>query len=209
MATVREVTFDLLLRHLGLTTVFGSPGPPLRRPFCRTSPTTSATSLAFTRVRSSGRRRVRAGPRKPVLVNVHTAAGRRTRWAPPSALSRTTPLIITAGQQTREMLLLEPWLSNQDPSGHRSAVCEVGLPTRPAPTFQRPSCAPTRSPCNPRPVRCSSPSPRRLGREAPCRWRCARWQTESADPARLAGVRRRLRRGGESRAGARCRRGPR
>jgi benzoylformate decarboxylase len=25
-----------------------------------------------------------------------------------------TPLIVTAGQQTREMLLLEPWLTNVD-----------------------------------------------------------------------------------------------
>ncbi|HET9563497.1 MAG TPA: hypothetical protein VFP27_03115 [Mycobacterium sp.] len=42
--------------------------------------------------------------------------GSAARWAMslPAFLNRT-PLIIAAGQQTREMLVMEPWLSNIGP----------------------------------------------------------------------------------------------
>ena len=53
------------------------------------------------------------GLRKPVIVNVHTGAGLgNAMGCILTAYQNKTPLIITAGQQTREMLLLEPLLTN-------------------------------------------------------------------------------------------------
>lgn len=54
--------------------------------------------------------------RRPALVNVHTAAGVSNALGTlDSTFQNKTPLILTAGQQTREMLLLEPWLVNPAP----------------------------------------------------------------------------------------------
>ena len=53
------------------------------------------------------------GLRKPVIVNVHTGAGLgNAMGCILTAYQNKTPLIITAGQQTRDMLLLEPLLTN-------------------------------------------------------------------------------------------------
>ncbi len=38
-----------------------------------------------------------------------------------------TPLIVTAGQQTRDMLLLEPWLTNVEATMLPPPVGQVGL----------------------------------------------------------------------------------
>ena len=55
------------------------------------------------------------GLRKPVIVNIHTAAGLGNAMGGLlSAYQNKTPLIVTTGQQTREMLLLEPLLTNID-----------------------------------------------------------------------------------------------
>ena len=55
------------------------------------------------------------GLRKPVIVNVHTGAGLGNAMGNIlTAYLDKTPLIITAGQQTREMLLMEPFLTNID-----------------------------------------------------------------------------------------------
>ena len=49
----------------------------------------------------------------PALINVHTAAGLGNAMGNlMTAFQNKTPLIVTAGQQTREMLLLEPFLTN-------------------------------------------------------------------------------------------------
>jgi benzoylformate decarboxylase len=53
--------------------------------------------------------------KKPVLVNLHTSAGTGNGMANiMTAYRNKTPLIITAGQQTREMILCEPLLTNRD-----------------------------------------------------------------------------------------------
>jgi benzoylformate decarboxylase len=53
---------------------------------------------------------------EPVLVNLHTAAGMGNALGNiESAWYNRAPLIITAGQQTREMLLIEPYLTNTQP----------------------------------------------------------------------------------------------
>jgi benzoylformate decarboxylase len=52
---------------------------------------------------------------KPVLVNLHSAAGTGNGMCNiMTAFQNRTPLIITAGQQTREMALSEPYLTNVD-----------------------------------------------------------------------------------------------
>jgi benzoylformate decarboxylase len=52
---------------------------------------------------------------KPALVNVHTGAGTGNAMGSLVAAYRgNTPLIVTAGQQSREMVLCEPYLTNMD-----------------------------------------------------------------------------------------------
>ncbi len=113
-STVRTVTHDLL-RKLGLTTFFGNPGST-EETFLKDFPAdftyhlalqeASAIAIADGYAQATG---------KPALVNVHTAAGLGNAMGNLITASlNKTPLIITAGQQTREMLLMEPWLTNVD-----------------------------------------------------------------------------------------------
>ena len=54
---------------------------------------------------------------KPTLVNLHTSAGTGNAMGSlVAAYKGNTPLIVTAGQQTREMVLCDPYLSNPEPS---------------------------------------------------------------------------------------------
>ncbi len=111
-ATVRETTYDLL-RQLGLTTIFGNPGST-EEPFLQDFPAdftyvlglqeASVLAMADGYAQATGR---------PALVNLHTFAGvGHAIGNLICAFYNKTPLIITAGQQTREMLLLEPYLTN-------------------------------------------------------------------------------------------------
>ena len=52
--------------------------------------------------------------RRAVLVNLHTAAGVGNAMGALVTAWHKAPLVVTAGQQTREMLLLEPLLTNVD-----------------------------------------------------------------------------------------------
>lgn len=116
MTTVREQTFQLL-RDLGLTTIVGNPGST-EEPFLSNFPED------FTYVQALQEASVVAiadglsqSLRKPVVVNVHTGAGLGNAMGTIlTAYQNKTPLIITAGQQTREMLLTEPLLTNIDPT---------------------------------------------------------------------------------------------
>ncbi len=112
--TVHEVTYDLL-RELGLTTVFGNPGST-EQTFLKNFPDdftyvlglqeASVLAMADGFAQSTG---------KPALVNVHTAAGMGNAMGSlVAAYKGNTPLIVTAGQQTREMVLCEPYLTNKD-----------------------------------------------------------------------------------------------
>ena len=112
--TVRDVTYDLL-RSLGLTTVFGNPGST-EETFLKNFPDdfsyilglqeASVMAMADGFAQSTG---------KPALVNVHTAAGTGNAMGSLIAAYRgNTPLIVTAGQQTREMVLCEPYLTNPE-----------------------------------------------------------------------------------------------
>src|ERR1700754_3059745 len=110
--TVQDVTYDLL-RSLGLTTVFGNPGST-EETFLKNFPDdftyvlglqeASVTAMADGFAQSTG---------KPALVNVHTAAGTGNAMGSLIAAYRgNPPIIVTAGQQTREMVLCEPYLTN-------------------------------------------------------------------------------------------------
>lgn len=110
--SVREATYDLL-RQLGLTTIFGNPGST-EEPFLQDFPAdftyvlglqeASVLAMADGYAQATGR---------PALVNLHTFAGvGHAMGNLICAFYNKTPLIVTAGQQTREMLLLEPYLTN-------------------------------------------------------------------------------------------------
>ncbi|GAB2961592.1 benzoylformate decarboxylase [Micromonospora polyrhachis] len=112
MATVRDVTYDLL-RDLGLTTVFGNPGST-EEPFLQEFPAdftyvhalqeASAVAMADGYAQATG---------KPAHVNLHTAPGTGNGMGNlVTAWHNKTPLIVTAGQQARPMLLLEPRLTS-------------------------------------------------------------------------------------------------
>ncbi len=112
--TVHDATYDLL-RKLGLTTVFGNPGST-EQPFLKNFPSdfqyvlalqeASAVAMADGFAQATGR---------PVLVNLHTSAGTGNGMGNiMTAFQNKTPLIITAGQQTREMIICDPLLTNRD-----------------------------------------------------------------------------------------------
>ena len=112
MATIREETYRLM-RELKLTTVFGNPGST-EEPFLTRMPEgftyvlglqeASVMAMADGYSQATGR---------PALVNLHTAPGVGNAMGNLiGAWHNKTPLIVTAGQQTRDMLLLEPWLTN-------------------------------------------------------------------------------------------------
>jgi benzoylformate decarboxylase len=116
METVRDVTYRLL-RELGLTTVFGNVGST-EETFLKNFPADFSYVLGLQEASVIGMADGYAqATRRPALVNLHTAAGLgNAMGCLLTAFQNKTPLIVTAGQQTREMLLLEPWLTNVEPT---------------------------------------------------------------------------------------------
>ncbi len=114
--TIRDVTFQLL-RELGLTTIFGNPGST-EETFLKNFPEDFTYILTLQEASAVAAADGYAqATRKPALVNVHTSAGLSNAMSGIlTAAMNKTPLIITAGQQTREMLLMEPWLTNVKPA---------------------------------------------------------------------------------------------
>jgi benzoylformate decarboxylase len=114
MMTVRDVTFDLL-RAYGLTTVFGNVGST-EETFLKNFPSDFRYVLGLQEesvvAMADG---FAQATRRPALVNLHTGAGLGNGMGSVlTAFQNKTPLILTTGQQTREMVLLEPWLTNVD-----------------------------------------------------------------------------------------------
>ena len=114
MSTVRDVTYDLL-RDLGMTTIFGNPGST-EEPFLTGFPgdfryilglhEAVVVAMADGFAQASG---------NAAFVNLHTAPGVGNGMGSlVTAWHNRTPLVVTAGQQTREMLALEPWLVNRE-----------------------------------------------------------------------------------------------
>jgi benzoylformate decarboxylase len=114
MPTVRDVTYNLL-RDLGMTTIFGNPGST-EEPFLTGFPQdftyvlglheAVVVSMADGFAQASG---------NAAFVNLHTASGMGNGMGSlVTAWYNRAPLVVTAGQQTRQMLALEPWLVNLD-----------------------------------------------------------------------------------------------
>src|SRR6202158_5799112 len=112
--TVHEATYNLL-RRLGLTTVFGNPGST-EQPFLKNFPKDFQYVLGLQEASAVAMADGFAqGTKKPVLVNLHSGAGTGNGMCNiMTAFQNKTPLIITAGQQTREMILGDPYLTNRD-----------------------------------------------------------------------------------------------
>jgi benzoylformate decarboxylase len=116
MKTVRDVTYQLL-RDFGLTTIFGNVGST-EETFLKDFPADFRYILALQEASVIGIADGYAqATRRPALVNLHTGAGLGNAIGNLiTAFLNKTPLIVTAGQQTREMLLMEPWLTNVEPT---------------------------------------------------------------------------------------------
>src|SRR5215211_4823719 len=113
MVTVREVTLDLL-RELGMTTVFGNPGST-ELPFLKDFPDDFTYVLALQEASVVGMAEGYAqGIGNASLVNVHTAPGLgNAMGALVTAYHNKTPLVVTAGQQDRRHVALDPLLAGQ------------------------------------------------------------------------------------------------
>ena len=114
MKTVHQVTYELLRTH-GMTTVFGNPGSN-ELPFLSQFPSDFryilglhegvVLGMADGYAQATGR---------PVLVNVHSAAGLGNAMGMlVNATISHTPLVVMAAQQTRAMIALEAQLTNVD-----------------------------------------------------------------------------------------------
>ncbi|MGE4047335.1 MAG: benzoylformate decarboxylase [Acetobacteraceae bacterium] len=114
MATIRDLTYELLRRH-GITTVFGNPGSN-ELPFLQDFPSdfryilalheSVALGIADGYAQATGR---------TALVNLHSAAGTGNAMGGlANAWNAHSPLLVTAGQQTRAMIGIEPLLTNLD-----------------------------------------------------------------------------------------------
>jgi benzoylformate decarboxylase len=116
MKTVRDITYQLL-REFGLTTVFGNVGST-EETFLKNFPSDFRYVLALQEASVIGIADGYAqATRRAALVNVHTGAGLGNAMGNLlTAFQNKSPLIVTAGQQTREMLLMEPWLTNVEPT---------------------------------------------------------------------------------------------
>ncbi|WP_405164581.1 benzoylformate decarboxylase [Nocardia sp. NBC_01499] len=113
-STVRSVTYDLL-RSLGLTTVFGNPGST-EQTFLQEFPADFTYVLALQEASVIAMADAFAQVTKhPALVNVHSSAGVGNALGNlVAAYHGNTPLIVTSGQQHREMVIGEPYLSNRE-----------------------------------------------------------------------------------------------
>ncbi len=112
---VRDALFNLM-RELGMTKIFGNVGST-EEPMLQNFPPdfeyvlalqeSVAVALADAYSQATG---------KPVVVNLHTAAGSGNGMGNiETAWYNRTPMIITAGQHVRTMLVHEPYLTNKNP----------------------------------------------------------------------------------------------
>ena len=113
-STVRTVTYDLL-RSLGMTTIFGNPGST-EETFLQEFPGDFRYVLALQEASAIAMADAFAQvTRRPALVNLHSSAGVGNAMGNlVAAWHGNTPLIVTAGQQQRELMIGEPYLGNRE-----------------------------------------------------------------------------------------------
>ena len=114
MTSVREASFDVFRAH-GMTTVFGNPGStelPMLRDFPDDFTYVLGLQEAVVVGIADGYAQASGGP---ALVNLHTAPGvGNAMGAIFNAQANHSPLVITAGQQTRSLVTLQANLTNRD-----------------------------------------------------------------------------------------------
>ena len=114
--TVRDAVFDLL-RELGMRTMFGNPGStelafltpwPEDFRYVLALQEASAVAMADAYAQATG---------NAAFVNLHSAAGLGNGLGNLyTAFRNQTPLIVTAGQQTRDLLPYDPYLGAERPT---------------------------------------------------------------------------------------------
>ncbi|MDR2214715.1 MAG: hypothetical protein LBE59_02610, partial [Nevskiaceae bacterium] len=116
MPTVREVTFELL-RNLGINTIFGNPGSTELTMF-RDFPDDFRYVLGLQESIVVGMADGYAqATRNAGFVNLHSAVGVGHAMGNLfTAYRNRTPLVITAGQQSRSLLQMEPFLFSTQPT---------------------------------------------------------------------------------------------
>ncbi|MBK9253241.1 MAG: benzoylformate decarboxylase [Proteobacteria bacterium] len=116
MATVREVTFELL-RELGMRRIFGNPGSTELTMF-KGFPADFSYVLGLQESVVVGMADGYAqATRNAALVNLHSAVGVGHAMGNIfTAYRNRTPLVITAGQQSRSLLQMEPFLFSTQPT---------------------------------------------------------------------------------------------
>jgi benzoylformate decarboxylase len=114
MATVREAAFEML-RARGMTTVFGNPGStelPMLKEFPDDFRYVLGLQEAVAVGMADGFAQASGGP---AHVNLHTAPGvGNAMGAIFNAQANKTPLVVTAGNQTRSLMTLQANLTNRD-----------------------------------------------------------------------------------------------
>jgi benzoylformate decarboxylase len=114
VGTVREATYDLFRRH-GMTTMFGNPGST-ELPMLADFPDDFRYVLGLQEAVAVGMADGYAQASGTVgHVNLHTAPGvGNGMGAIFNAQANHTPLLVTAGQQARELMTLQANLTNRD-----------------------------------------------------------------------------------------------
>ncbi len=114
MSSVREASFDLFRAH-GMTTMFGNPGStelPMLQDFPDDFNYVLGLQEAVVVGMADGYAQARGGP---ALVNLHTAPGvGNAMGAIFNAQANHSPLVITAGQQSRSLITIQANLTNRD-----------------------------------------------------------------------------------------------
>src|SRR6476660_8143363 len=114
MTTVRDATFDFLRRR-GMTTMFGNPGST-ELPMLAEFPDDFTYVLGLQEAVVVGMADGFAqASGKPTVVNLHTAPGvGNAMGAIFNAQANKSPLLVTAGNQTRSLMTLQANLTNRD-----------------------------------------------------------------------------------------------
>jgi benzoylformate decarboxylase len=114
MATIRDLTYELLRRN-GITTIFGNPGSN-EMPFLQDFPSDFRYILALHEGVAIGIADGYAqATDRTALVNLHSAAGTGNAMGGfANAWNSHSRLLVTAGQQTRAMIGVQPLLTNLD-----------------------------------------------------------------------------------------------
>lgn len=114
--TIRDITFDIL-RNLGITIICGNPGST-EETMLMNFPKDFLYIMALQEASVVGiADGISQSIRRPVIVNLHTGVGIGNGMGNIlTAFQNKTPLILTSGNQTRDMLLIEPLLTNIQPT---------------------------------------------------------------------------------------------